>query len=83
LAKPNEQAKFTCDYGNKILHHLEKLMQTTALCLEKQTYCQGPAIFMIFLWHKIIAILWNKTANQEKSMSFPGKTEDLKLEGLF
>lgn len=65
-AMPNEQAKFTRDYGNKVSQHLEKLIQTTALCLEKQTDCQGPAIFRIFLWHQIIAILWNKTVNQER-----------------
>lgn len=37
-----------------------------------------------FLWYKII-ILWNKAINKERreSMSFPGKTQDLDLEGLF
>lgn len=70
-----------------MLHHLEKLMQMTALSFEKQMYCRGPAIFMIFLWHNIIIILWNKTMgslwNQEReSMSFSGK-KDLWWEGLF
>lgn len=38
-----------------------------------------------FLWHKIIIILWNKTINEERreSTSFPGKTQDLDMEGLF
>lgn len=38
-----------------------------------------------FLWHKIIIILWNRAINEERreSTSFPGKTQDLDMEGLF